>query len=255
MFDPFFNSIFGSMISWNPAISLVIISSALTLISTIVYKYATDQNMLKELKAEMKQLQEDIKKFKDNPAKVMEAQKIIMEKNMRMMTHTMKPALFTIIPFFIIFGWLNATFIYEPPSVNIEFPIEIVLANEEIGKNISISSETLTILDDTTKAIEKRKTWYSWFMKEGSAKWSLKGDKGMHTTNISYNGVNYQKQINISETGWNPIKSERLSSDTHIKEIDVGKKFKPFLGMGYILSYILISLIVSMSLRKLLKIY
>jgi uncharacterized membrane protein (DUF106 family) len=107
MFDSFFNSILGSMISWNNSISLILISLILTFIVTMVYKFVTDQKMLKALKEEMNLLQEDLKKFKDNPAKMMEAQKVLMEKNMKMMMHTLKPTLFTFVPLLIIFGWLS----------------------------------------------------------------------------------------------------------------------------------------------------
>lgn len=107
----FFNAIFGSLISYNPFIALLVISFILTLITTLAYKYLTDQNKIKALKDELKSIQEDMKKFKDDPKKLMELQKISFQKGfVDMMRYQMKPLIFTLVPVFIIFSWLRATY-------------------------------------------------------------------------------------------------------------------------------------------------
>ena len=109
--EGFFNIIFGSLINYDPLIALLIISFILTLITTLAYKYLTDQEKIKALKDEIKQIKEDIKKFKDDPKKVMELQKQSFQKGfVDMMRHQMKPLFFTLIPILIIFNWLRNTY-------------------------------------------------------------------------------------------------------------------------------------------------
>jgi len=108
----FFTLTLGPFISWNPLISLLFISFILTLITTLIYKYTTNQEMMKSFKEEIKKLQEEMKLLKDNPNKMMEKNKEIMAKNMQMMTQSFKPLLYTFVPFGIIFFGLRN--IYEP---------------------------------------------------------------------------------------------------------------------------------------------
>src|SRR3989344_5236729 len=105
--DSFFNYIFGGLIVWNPLGALIIISFLLMLMTTLVYKYFTDQEALKSLKEEMKQIQEDMKKFKDNPDKMMELQKKSFNKMIESFKHQIKPMLITFVPFLILFPWLS----------------------------------------------------------------------------------------------------------------------------------------------------
>ncbi|MBS3150594.1 DUF106 domain-containing protein [Candidatus Woesearchaeota archaeon] len=112
MLDGFFNSIFGSLIEWSPLVSMLIISLILTLLTSLAYKFLTNQKELKQHKEDMKNLQGEIKKLKDNPEKAMQKQKEIMEKNLKMMGQNIKPMIITFIPLIIIFGWLRVT--YDP---------------------------------------------------------------------------------------------------------------------------------------------
>jgi uncharacterized membrane protein (DUF106 family) len=108
----FFNSTLEPFVTWNPAISLLIISFVLTLITTLIYKYTTNQEMLKSFKEESKKLQQEMRLLKNDPNKVMEKNKELMEKNMKVMSQSFKPLLYTFIPFAIIFFGLRN--IYQP---------------------------------------------------------------------------------------------------------------------------------------------
>jgi uncharacterized membrane protein (DUF106 family) len=110
MFEDFFNTIFGPILDLGPATSLLIISFLLTLVITIIYKYATDQKFMKEIKSEIKAIQKEIKLLKDNPKKMMEKNKELMEKNMKVMMHSFRPTIFTLIPLLIIFTWLRSVY-------------------------------------------------------------------------------------------------------------------------------------------------
>src|SRR3989344_1497929 len=112
MLNSFFDSIFGFLISWSPLTGLLVVSLILTLITSLSYKFLTDQKELKEQKDSISRLQKELKSLKDDLKKMMEKQKEIMEINMKMMKHNIKPMLITFIPLIIIFSWLRVT--YEP---------------------------------------------------------------------------------------------------------------------------------------------
>ncbi len=90
-----------------PITGLVLVSIVVTLASTLVYKYATDQDVMKSLKEETKMLSEEAKKAKDDPKKMIELNKRVMEKNMDYMRHSFKPMIITIVPFGLFFIWLS----------------------------------------------------------------------------------------------------------------------------------------------------
>nr|MBI4156842.1 DUF106 domain-containing protein [Candidatus Woesearchaeota archaeon] len=106
----FFNFIFGWAVNISPLIGMIVISFFLTLIVTLVYKWTTDQVMMKSLKDELKQHQKEMKNYKDDPKKMMEIQGKAMEKNMKYFMHSLKPMIITFIPLILVFGWLKLTY-------------------------------------------------------------------------------------------------------------------------------------------------
>lgn len=115
--DTFFNATLGWSLhlSKEPRtaalIGIVFISFLITLLSTLVYKYFTDQNALKQIKEDNKKLQAQMKEHKGNVSKMAELQKEALQKGLiEPMKHQVKPLLITFIPFILIFGWLRATY-------------------------------------------------------------------------------------------------------------------------------------------------
>ncbi len=94
-----------------PSWSLIVISFIITLLSTLAYKFLTNQKELKSLKEDMKILREEQKKHKDNPDKIGTITQQMMEKNLKVMKHSMRPMLFTLIPILLVFTWLKETFL------------------------------------------------------------------------------------------------------------------------------------------------
>ena len=90
--------------------SIIGISAALALGSTLVYKYATDQNLVKAMREEIKKAQAEMKLNKGDPQKLAELQKKIMPINMKLMAQSFKPMLLTIVPFIIIFALLGKVY-------------------------------------------------------------------------------------------------------------------------------------------------
>jgi len=96
-------------ITANPKLSLFIISVGVTLISTLLHKWLTNQEHLKQLKIRQKEIQKELKSCKD--------ENLLKELNLEMMKLTgvmmkssMRPLFVTLIPFFILFYWLRGTY-------------------------------------------------------------------------------------------------------------------------------------------------
>ena len=108
--DSFFDAMFGSVIEASPLWGVILVSFVFTLLITLAYKYLTDQEVMKSLKAEMKEMRKEMKEYKDNPEKMMQIQKQSFEKSMQQMKMQLKPMLITMIPLLIMFTWLRSTY-------------------------------------------------------------------------------------------------------------------------------------------------
>jgi len=124
MLDALFNAVFGPLMKLIPEpFNLLVISFLLTFIITLIYKWMTNQEMMKSLKTEIKELQSEMKSSKDDHQKVMGLQKKAMEKNMKYMLQSFKPMLVTFIPIIFIFSWLRNfyTSMGNPTVLNLGF--------------------------------------------------------------------------------------------------------------------------------------
>lgn len=100
----------GWLLNWNLTIGMIIIVLFITLITTIIQKYTTDQKALKELRKEQKLLQEEMKKYRDHPEKFAELSKKQFEFIPKTFKLTSRGVLFTGIPFILFFRWFYDTF-------------------------------------------------------------------------------------------------------------------------------------------------
>src|SRR3989344_6402185 len=95
----------GFLLDWNLNIGMLIVVLAITLLTTIVQKYATDQKALKELKKEQKEIQKQMKEFKAHPEKYMELQKKSLPLVWKQMKLSMHGMVYMAIPFIFFFRW------------------------------------------------------------------------------------------------------------------------------------------------------
>src|SRR3989338_10197697 len=101
----------GAALDWNLNIGMLIIVFVITLLTTIVQKYATDQKALKELKKEQKEIQKQMKEFKNHPEKVMELTKKQWKLMPKQMKLSMRALAYTGIPFILFFRWFSDYFV------------------------------------------------------------------------------------------------------------------------------------------------
>ncbi len=100
----------GALLNFNATFGMIIIIGIISIFTTLVQKYATDQKALKELRKEQKILQAEMKKYKENPAKVAELSKqqfAFLPKTFKLTSRAM---MFTGVPFILFFRWFNDFF-------------------------------------------------------------------------------------------------------------------------------------------------
>lgn len=95
----------GALLNWNLTWGMLAIVFVISFFMTIAQKYATDQKMMREMKAEQKKLNDEMKTVRDNPEKMMELQKESMKFVMPMMKLSMRPLVYTAIPVILFFRW------------------------------------------------------------------------------------------------------------------------------------------------------
>ena len=100
----------GALLNWNLIFGMILIVFLITIITTLVQKYATDQKTLREMKKEQKILQAEMKKYKEHPEKLMELQKKQFAFVPKTMKLSMRAVMFTGIPFVLFFRWFSDYF-------------------------------------------------------------------------------------------------------------------------------------------------
>jgi len=110
VFDP----TLGGILNLNLTIGMFIIVFLIAIITTLIQKYTTDQKAIKELKKEQKKLQEEMKNSRSNPDKFKELNAKNLEIMPKMFRLSMRPMIYTAIPFLLVFRWLMDYFVEIP---------------------------------------------------------------------------------------------------------------------------------------------
>lgn len=248
VFENLLNPVFFPLLKLPTLFAVILLSFLISLIITLIYKYTTDQNLMKRLKEEMKEFQKEIKELKKDPKKAMEVQKKAMQTNMKYMAHSMRSTLFTFIPIIIIFSWMNANLAFEPINPNQDFTVSVIFEKGASG-DIELSvPEGIKIEGSSKKTIE-----------DSEVKWVLNGKAGEYLLEFNFNNEKYSTEVLITEKqGYKePVKKIKNSQ---IKLIQLENKPKKLLNLfgwrvGWLGTYIIFSLIFSMLLRKIIKVY
>jgi|SRR3989344_1160430 len=95
----------------NPKAGAIIISALITLGMTILTKYLTNQNRMKELKEIQKTCQIKLKDYKGKPEEIKKIQREMLECSMELTKNSMKPLLFAFVPLILLIAWLKGIFV------------------------------------------------------------------------------------------------------------------------------------------------
>jgi uncharacterized membrane protein (DUF106 family) len=101
-----------SLINTYPAYSIIGLSVVVTLISTLVTMWLTNQEHLRGLKDRQKQIQKDLKNCKPGDKLFEELQSEMLQITMTMMKSSFKPLLITFVPFLLLLNWIRK--VYTP---------------------------------------------------------------------------------------------------------------------------------------------
>ncbi len=248
-FDTILNPIFGPLLKLSPLWAIIIISLVIAVIITFVYKWMTDQNLMKSLKGDIKKFQKEMKELKHEPQKVMAIQKKAMQTNMKYMMHSMKPTLITFLPIILIFGWLNAHLAYDPINPGEEFTTTVMFQEGVAGNASIIAPEQIKVISDIEAVIVDNKIT-----------WTLKGEAGEYLLEYVIEDRKYSKDLLITDKQEYKQPIKIIKNDDKINTIQINQeKIKPLnlfgWRVGWLGTYIIFSIIFSMSLRKLMKLH
>lgn len=249
VFEHLLDPVFAPLLNLPTLLAVIILSFLISLIVTILYKFTTNQSLMKDLKQEMKDFQKQIKELRNEPQKAMEVQKKAMQTNLKYMSHSMKSTLYSILPIIIIFSWMGANFAYEPISPGQEFTTAVYFEKGYSGKIELSAPKGIAIIGNATKEVS-----------DGAVKWVLKGGEGEYLMEYIYDGKTQTKELLISKNKYTqPIKNV---NDGLIKYIEIEHKEKKLLNLhifgwelGWLWTYILFSIASSIVIRKVIKVY
>ncbi|MDO8740366.1 MAG: EMC3/TMCO1 family protein [Candidatus Woesearchaeota archaeon] len=253
----FLDPVLGPLLQLNTFLAIFIISLLISLIIIVAYKYLTNQKLMKEMKDDLKKYQAEMKQNKSDPKRVMEIQKKSMEINMKYMSHSMRPTLITLLPIILIYGWLAANFDYHPILPGQDFNVTLDLVEGATGAAaLSIMPEGIMVLGNATQQIVNNKAMFK-----------LNGKEGEYKLTYSLNNKTYSNELLITK-GRTYKQPEIILKDSMIKKITVGNEKMIVMNLfgiqeggwlkgrfGWLGTYIILSLIFSMGLRKLMKVY
>ena len=220
---------------------IFILAFLVVLLTTLVYKFVTDQRKLKRVKEDIKKLREKQKKHVDNQKKFMAIQKEMMSKNSILMKESLKPMIFTLLPLFIVFGWMAANLAFQPIMPGEVFRVSIDLVEEE-SVELELPSEIELIgFDENVWSLRARE--------EGKFQLVFKGETFTETKDVL---------ITTSKDYVNPVQSY----DSNLERVVVHHdEVKPLGDVsifgwrpGWLGTYILLSIVLSIALRKLLRV-
>lgn len=248
VFENLLNPIFNPLLNLPTLWALIILSFLISLLITLITKYATDQDLMKSLKEEIKQLQAEMKELKKEPEKAMQVQKQVMQTNMKYMKQSFKSMFYTFIPIIIIFSWMNANLAYDPILPGQEFTTSVVFGDNANGI-IELSVPDGIIIDGAAKKE----------VKDGVVKWILSGKEGEYLLEYIFEGKKYSKEVLITEDNMYKEPIKRIKGSV-IKSIEIGNTPKKLLNLfgwkvGWLGTYIIFSIVFSLVIRKVIKVY
>ncbi len=248
VFESLLNPVLNPLLDLQPWLAIAIIAFMISIFITLVYRYTTNQKLMKKLKEGMKAHQKEMKENRSNPRKMMEIQKRAMEKNMQYMMQSFKPMLFYFLPLIIVFGWLNAHFGYLPIEPYDIFTTTATFNRGVAGEVTLTAPENIEIIDEKTQPIVDEK-----------AEWRLNGMPGEYRLDYTLDSKSFDREVLITEEKSYKQPVVRVK-DEQFKELRINNKQLKVLNLfgwkiGWLGTYIIFSVVFSVGTRKILKVY
>lgn len=242
--------------NFPPLFSILFISVGVSLLTTIIYKFTTNQRLMKEIREDVKRMQAEARSTKE-PGKAAQLQKDMMKRSMQQFSAQTKSMIITLIPLFMLFGWMGSHLAYEPINPGGEFTTTAVFAAGVTGTVSLNASEGLQLMSGPTQEIM-----------DGKAVWRLKsGSEGSYRLVYSFGEESYALGVLVTDkfAYEAPLltKQKGIKKGSGIEKISIDlAPVRPFgsasfLGYqpGWLLTYILFSLVSSIAIRKVMKVH
>src|SRR3990167_5866223 len=151
--DPVLNPVLGPFLNWNPALLILFVSLIISLIITVVYKFATNQKEMKRLKEQQKEFQKSMKDLRHNPEEMMKIKKEAMKSNMDYMKHSLKSSLITMLPIILFFSWMAGHLSFEPIYPGETYSVTATFAKGVTGDAELVADDGTELLSDAKQPI------------------------------------------------------------------------------------------------------
>ncbi len=227
---------------------ILLLAIVVSLITTLIYKFATNQDEIKRIKADIKKLREKMKKHKDNQKKLMEINQEMMSKNFAVMKQSLRAMLYSFLPIILILSWMAGNLVYQPIMPGEEFTVEAFFSEDYEG---DLDSVILSIMPEMT--VHNREN-----INNGIA-WTLSaGSEGSY--NLQFEGETFRESKAVIVTSIKDYEQPVEEYDSDLERVVVGNEVvRPFgdtslFGWrpGWLGAYILLTIPLSILLRKVL---
>ena len=249
--DPVLNPVLGPLLTKSPLLLIILVSLFISVVITVAYKFLTNQGEMKRLKEQQKDFQKRMKDLRSNPEEMMKVQKEAMKSNMDYMKHSLKATLITMLPIILIFSWMTGHLSFEPIYPEESYSVTATFAKGVTGMAELVADEGTKLSSEAQQEIDGQEIT-----------WRMKSAEGEHTLIVKHGETEQQKKVLITkELQYENQISMFKGSD--IEKISINyNKLKPLGDLsvfgwnpGWLAIYFISSIVFSLGLRKLLKVY
>lgn len=223
---------------------ILALAAIVTVLMNVVYYFATDQKEMKRLKSRIKEKQEEMRSHRDNPKKASQIQKQLLKINGEYTKKSIKPTLYTLIPILFVFGWMAANLAFAPimPGESVSIVVEM-----DEPARMTLSGQGIDISGDSTKETIERQ-----------ARWSVSAQESTTLTIITQDGDQIQRELQINSRQVTPQQSHDAPFSSSEIKYPKATPFGDFSIFGYrpgwLMTYIVFSIVLSIFIRKAFKI-
>ena len=251
------------MVLAQPEAFLIILTATIviSLISTIAYKYTTDQKKMKRIKEKLKDLQAQMKEARGDQDRMLKLNAQIMKSHNEYSMQSMRSILFTIIPVMIIFIYLQGHVAFTAIAPGEEFSMILDYREPQaIGDVPIILPESMALINRTPY----EKSGFLGFGSVNGEMVSVSGpdEPGEYTILFGSDNATVNRTVIITEgreyaspsVGFrdSPIRSAAIQYDG-LRILDIS--WLPGWLQGWLAVYIIFTLILTNVLRKLFKVH
>ena len=251
------------MVLAQPVAFLIILLATvvISVISTLAYKYTTDQKKMKRIKEKLKDLQAQMKEARGDQDKMLKLNGQIMKSHNEYSMQSMRSILFTIIPVMLIFIYLQANVAFTPIAPGDEFDMLLDYRDtDRIGDVIVMPAVGMDLLNRT----DYEKSGFLGFGRMNGERITLlaPAEPGEYTVTFTSTNTTVNRSVIVTNgREYAPASVAFRESALRAAAIDyrglrifdIG--WLPGWLQGWIAVYIILTLIFTNIFRKIMKVY